>query len=88
MHSLGFYHEHARPDRDQYIQIVKTNVRKGEFGGWHAFKMTGSLAGRRLTDFICLGKLTNFQTMKDMETSRNFNYDYSSIMHYGPYFFR
>ena len=40
MHALGFYHEHTRPDRDQHIQIVPENVKKGlafikylEFGG-------------------------------------------------------
>merc|ERR1712223_666511 len=33
------------------------------------------------------GKFANFRTMRDGETSRNFDYDYSSIMHYGPYFF-
>ena len=26
--------------------------------------------------------------MTDGETARNFDYDYNSIMHYGPYFFR
>lgn len=61
MHALGFYHEHARPDRDKYIKIVTQNVRKGKFG--------------------------NFFTKSDDETSRNFGYDYNSIMHYGPYFF-
>ena len=29
MHALGFYHEHTRPDRDQHIQIVPENVKKG-----------------------------------------------------------
>ena len=31
MHSLGFYHEHARSDRDLYIKIVEKNVRPGVF---------------------------------------------------------
>ena len=31
MHSLGFYHEHARSDRDLYIKIVEKNVRPGIF---------------------------------------------------------
>lgn len=61
MHALGFYHEHARADRDKYVQIVKKNVRRGKYA--------------------------NFFTKSDDETSRNFDYDYKSIMHYGPYFF-
>jgi len=61
MHALGFYHEHARADRDKYIKIVEKNVRKGKFA--------------------------NFFTKNDDETSRNFDYDYKSIMHYGAYFF-
>jgi len=61
MHALGFYHEHTRPDRDQYIQIKEENVKKG--------------------------KLKNF-SMKTFDTTTvDFDYDYASIMHYGPLFF-
>ncbi|XP_059088015.1 zinc metalloproteinase nas-31-like [Tigriopus californicus] len=61
MHALGFYHEHSRPDRDQFIHILSTNVRKG--------------------------KLSNFRKKTFDTTTADFDYDYDSIMHYGPYFF-
>ena len=33
MHLLGFYHEHTRLDRDQYITVYDQNILDGMFPG-------------------------------------------------------
>ena len=29
-HALGFYHEHSRYDRDDFVQVMTNNVKNGE----------------------------------------------------------
>ena len=61
-HTLGFWHEHSRPDRDSSVDIMWSN--------------------------IVPGREQNFNKMNYSQVdSRGAEYDYNSIMHYGPYSF-
>ncbi|BFZ01255.1 hypothetical protein BsWGS_04294 [Bradybaena similaris] len=42
-HVIGFQHEHVRPDRDKYIQVVWEHIEKGEEYNFHLNNDTNSL---------------------------------------------
>ena len=31
LHAMGLYHEHTRPDRDQYVDVLSENILDGKF---------------------------------------------------------
>lgn len=71
MHTLGFYHEHSRSDRDMYIKINWNNIadgRQDQFSTYRYFQSTLLL----LFCYMFIRWTTGFGE----------EYDYSSIMHY------
>ncbi|KAK3738810.1 hypothetical protein QZH41_012572 [Actinostola sp. cb2023] len=76
-HTLGFFHEQARPDRDNYVTINLKNLAPGNkckhmFHHHHHLHRAASnfdKVDRRWVDY------------------RGVDYDYGSLMHYGKYAF-
>ncbi|KAI8514241.1 Meprin A subunit beta [Branchiostoma belcheri] len=68
-HVMGLYHEHSRPDRDEFVDILVNNVR----GWWEHSDSNVSRPGEEY----------NFQKMSSSDINLyNIPYDYMSIMHY------
>lgn len=76
MHSLGVKHEHQRPDRDNYVDMVYENMDKSSDwmirSGFLAFKRYNLTISAQM-DKIDLG---------DRYETANLPYDIHSIMHY------
>ena len=49
MHALGFWHEHSRPDRDDYLRIHWENVMEGAERNLEKAEMIDSLG----SDYDC-----------------------------------
>lgn len=72
MHSLGFFHEHSRTDRDDFVKIDEENIRPG----YLFFTFLNK-------SFIALGMLRNFEKYpRKIIDPLEMPYDYESVMHY------
>ena len=43
MHVLGFFHEMARPDRDESVKIHWENILEGNYEDMHGFNLVTNL---------------------------------------------
>ena len=44
MHALGFYHEHQRPDRDNFVNFDKTKMTSNCFNAFEVIQMNSNKA--------------------------------------------
>ena len=80
LHCLGFFHEHNRIDRDNFVKVNWENIQAGLASNFYKARDPGRVLPR-CRDL----KGPNFDDCDNgwPEDTHGTPYDYSSIMHYG-----
>jgi len=73
MHTIGFFHEHSRLDRDSYVNILWPNIPTGKY-------LKKVPVSSKCDRFSPADKQHNFYTRDS--TAFGVQYDYGSVMHY------
>ena len=71
LHTLGFVHEHNRPDRNHHISVNWDNFKPGKDTFFSKRKQGNDLEKEGVTE-------------KGLIDMKNMPYDALSVMHYGP----
>lgn len=66
-HTLGFQHQHSSPDRDVYVEIIKDNIKDGEYYNFKKFNESD------VTDFGVGYDYESIMHYRDTAFSKNGN---------------
>ncbi|XP_052069030.1 uncharacterized protein LOC127708227 [Mytilus californianus] len=67
MHTLGFWHEHTRPDRDQYIKVNYDNVMQGHYYDYNKMDPTETGQNDKKYDYYSIMHYSTRTFAKDRQ---------------------